>query len=290
MPKSVNILILAFFLAQPGLSYAWPNLEREATIGENLKFELNPEEYSDQLNLSNRLVKPKNFDANKKYPVLLVLHTCGGPKGRSLKQMQYWVNAAAEHDYLALQVDSVSARGYKANCKPRPVDDGRLLKDIYDAADVLSKLPFIDVNRIFTTGGSLGAMTGMLAASPSMTNQVSKSGFRFRANIALFPGCDYGRTGLYIHQDTDRPLLVLMGAKDTDTPPENCFHHFERLKEKGGPIEWFTYAAAGHNWDNPDTDGFSKITPDGKHTTYYYDAEVTKDSNKRSFDFLNRFK
>lgn len=267
-----------------------PTIGREATIGEDLKFNLVPVEYSASLDISNVLVKPAGFDSSKKYPVLLVLHTCGGPKGMNVKQVHYWVRAAVEAGYLTLQVDSVSVRGYRINCKLRPVEDGRLLKDAYDAAEKISSLPFVDGSRVFTTGGSLGAMTGMLSSSPSISREVTKSGFRFRANVALFPGCEYRGGNLYIQRDIDRPLLVLMGGRDTDTPPENCLHHFERLKSRGAPIEWHTYPTGSHNWDNPDTHGFSKTTPDGKHTTYYYDAEVTEDSRKRTFEFLNRFK
>lgn len=267
-----------------------PTIGREATIGEDLKFNLVPVEYSASLDISNVLVKPAGFDSSKKYPVLLVLHTCGGPKGMNVKQVHYWVRAAVEAGYLTLQVDSVSVRGYRNNCKPRPVEDGRLLKDAYDAAEKISSLPFVDGSRVFTTGGSLGAMTGMLSSSPSISREVTKSGFRFRANVALFPGCEYRGGNLYIQRDIDRPLLVLMGGRDTDTPPENCLHHFERLKSRGAPIEWHTYPTGSHNWDNPDTHGFSKTTPDGKHTTYYYDAEATEDSRKRTFEFLNRFK
>lgn len=267
-----------------------PTIGREATIGEDPKFNLVPVEYSASLDISNVLVKPAGFDSSKKYPVLLVLHTCGGPKGMNVKQVHYWVRAAVEAGYLTLQVDSVSVRGYRNNCKPRPVEDGRLLKDAYDAAEKISSLPFVDGSRVFTTGGSLGAMTGMLSSSPSISREVTKSGFRFRANVALFPGCEYRGGNLYIQRDIDRPLLVLMGGRDTDTPPENCLHHFERLKSRGAPIEWHTYPTGSHNWDNPDTHGFSKTTPDGKHTTYYYDAEATEDSRKRTFEFLNRFK
>lgn len=124
-----------------------PTIGREATIGEDLKFNLVPVEYSASLDISNVLVKPAGFDSSKKYPVLLVLHTCGGPKGMNVKQVHYWVRAAVEAGYLTLQVDSVSVRGYRNNCKPRPVEDGRLLKDAYDAAEKISSLPFVDVRE-----------------------------------------------------------------------------------------------------------------------------------------------
>jgi dienelactone hydrolase len=290
--KKLNLFVLsaAALIATSAHVYP-PTLGREATIGEDLKFNVETVEFSESLDISNRLIKPRGYDPSKKHPVVLVLPTCGGSKGRSEGQMKYWVQAMTEAGYLAMNVDSLTPRGYrKGHCKPRPVEDGRLLKDAYDAALAIKALPFVDQSRIFTIGFSLGAMTGMLAASPSMTKEVSQGDFRFRANAAVYGGCDYGRGGRYLESDLDRPLLVLMGAKDTEAPPDQCYGHLERLKAKGADIAWHTYEEVSHGWDNPVLHGFSKTANNGQPVTYIYSKEVTDDTKKRILEFLARFK
>ncbi|MGA0856162.1 MAG: dienelactone hydrolase family protein [Burkholderiaceae bacterium] len=287
--KSLVLGLLVFFAAAVAHAYP-PTIGREATIGTDLTFNLDAVEFSDSLDISNRLIKPKQFDPQKKYSVVLVLPTCGGSKGRSENQMKYWVNEMTAAGYLAMNVDSLTPRGFKkGNCKPRPVEDGRLLKDAYDAAIAISALPYVDKDRIFTIGFSLGAMSGMLAASPSMTKEVIKGDFRFRANAAVYGGCDYGRGSRYLESDLDRPLLVLMGAKDTEAPPEQCYSHLETLKAKKADITWHTYQEVSHGWDNPVLNGFSKTANNGQSVTYIYSKEVTDDTKRRILEFLARF-
>lgn len=146
--------------------------------------------------------------------------------------MQYWAREISTAGYLVMNVDSLTPRGHRLNCRPRPVEDGLLLRDAYDAANQLRQLPFVDGQRIFTIGFSLGAMTGLLAASPEMTAEVKQKDFRFTANIAVYPGCDYGRGSLYVRFDTDRPILVLMGAKDTESPPRAVLSASQKAQGK----------------------------------------------------------
>lgn len=277
------------WLLSPLTAFAWPpTVGREASTGTSLQFDLEPIEFSGSLDLSNRLIKPKFFNPNKKYPVVLVLPSCGGSKGKNENQMQYWVSEIVTAGFLVMNVDSLTPRGFTLNCRPRPIEDGRLLRDAYDAANMLQDLPFVDAEKIFTIGFSLGAMTGLLAASPEMTADVGQKELRFAGNIAVYPGCDYGRGSLYVRPDTDRPILVLMGAQDTESPPEQCYYHLKRLKSKGRDVSWHTYREVGHAWDNPLLDGFTKIANNGQSVTYKYNKKITEDTLKRSLEFLNR--
>jgi dienelactone hydrolase len=273
------------------LAFAWPpTVGREASSGESIKFNMEAVDFGSTTDLSNQLVKPPGFTKEKKYPVVLVLPACGGSKGKHEEQIRYWVKELTAAGYLAMNVDSLTPRGHRLNCRPRPVEDGRLLRDAYDAAAQLRSISFVDPQRIFTIGFSLGAMTGLLSASPEMTAEVKVRDFRFAANIAVYPGCDYGKGSLYVRPDTDRPILVLMGAKDTESPPAECYPHLERLKAKGVDVTWHTYEEMSHAWDSPLMDGFSKIANNGQSVTYRYSEEATKDTLKRDLEFLERFK
>ena len=130
----------------------------------------------------------------------------------------------------------------------------------------------------------------MLAASPWMSNKVRKGDFRFRANVSVYGGCDYGRGGLYLQNDIDRPLLVLMGAKDTEAPSEQCYWHLEALKSKGVQVAWHTYKDVSHGWDNPVLDGFYKTANNGQEITYIYSKDVTENTRERILEFLGQFK
>lgn len=164
-------------LLLPIISFAWPPaIKREASSGSSLEFNLSTIEFSNSLDLSNRLIKPNFFDLTKKYPVVLVLPSCGGSKGKNENQMRYWVREIVAAGFLVMNVDSLTPRGLTLNCRPRPIEDGRLLRDAYDAANKLQGMPYVDADRIFTIGFSLGAMTGLLAASPEMTADLSFNG------------------------------------------------------------------------------------------------------------------
>lgn len=289
-PLKLFLFVIASFLPLSSV-FAWPpTVHREAASGEALKFNLQPVDFSGSSNVANALIRPPGFTPEKKYPVVLVLPSCGGSKGRHEAQMQYWVREIAAAGYLTMNVDSLTPRGHRLNCYPRPVEDGRLLRDVYDAAEQVRQLLFVDSQRIFTIGFSLGAMTGLLAASPEMTNAVKQKDFRFTANIAVYPGCDYGRGSLYVRSDTDRPILVLMGAKDTESPPEQCYPHLKKLKARGADVTWHTYENISHAWDSPLMDGFTKVANNGQSVTYKYSEEITKDTLKRSLEFLERFR
>ena len=118
------------------------------------------------------ILRPVDFDLNKKYPGILDIH--GGPKtvyGEVFNhEMQYWVNEG----YIVFF------------CNPRGSDGrGNEFADIrgkYGTIDyddlmkfidiVLDKYPFIDANRLGVTGGSYGGF---------MTNWVIGHTDRFKA-------------------------------------------------------------------------------------------------------------
>jgi len=134
------------------------------------------------------IMKPTDFEENKKYPAILDIH--GGPKtvysGEVFfHEMQYWANEG----YAVLY------------CNPRGSDGrGNEFADIrgkYGTIDyedimhfvdrVLEKYPFIDENRIGVTGGSYGGyMTNWIightdrfkaaASQRSIANWISKFG------------------------------------------------------------------------------------------------------------------
>lgn len=159
----------------------WVIDEKKLSIPEYLSFEI------DGLTIDGWIMKPIDFEENKKYPAILDIH--GGPKtvyGEIFyHEMQYWANEG----YLVFF------------CNPRGSDGkGNEFSDIrgkYGTIDyddimkftdlVLEKYPFIDREKIGVTGGSYGGfMTNWIightnrfkaaASQRSISNWISKFG------------------------------------------------------------------------------------------------------------------
>ena len=111
--------------------------------------------------------------------------------------------------------------------------------------------------------------------------------------MAFYPGCFTIRpptSAAYeiLDRDVDRPLLVLMGERDVETPPSDCVSRLEAAKAGGAPVEWHVYPEATHCWDCRNLDGFRKVDFRGTSVEYRYDTAVTDDSARRMFAFLER--
>ena len=84
--------------------------------------------------------------------------------------------------------------------------------------------------------------------------------------------------------------LVLMGGKDTETPPEPCLSMLEPLKDRNAPVEWHVFPTATHCRDCSDQYGqrWSPPWAEGRPVIYLYDSKVTDESAEWTFDFLSR--
>jgi dienelactone hydrolase len=264
---------------------------REATIGEDLKFSAQVEEFKSSSFIRNAVFSPTT-KTNKPGPGMVLLPACAGIHSRAENDLKVWVKAFVDAGYTVLVVDHYQPRNAGKNCggsRYRTVAEGRLVKDLYDAVEHLSKIPGVDKNRIFTFGLSLGTMVSGLAASQDVYQQVADGRLRPRAVGGLYGGCDYGRGGKYLFNDTNIPVLWLMGSDDKETPPEDCVPTLKVI-EKKVKVDWHIYEGAGHCWDCKELHGFKKQSPTGVHVTYLYDEKITNDSIKRSIDFYNSFK
>ena len=59
----------------------------------------------------------------------------------------------------------------------------------------------------------------------------------------MYPGCfeirpPRGMPYEVVGKDIDIPLLVLIGADDTETPAAECTSRLEPIKDAGNPVEW----------------------------------------------------
>jgi dipeptidyl-peptidase-4 len=121
----------------------------------------------DGVELNARIMLPRDFDANKKYPVLISCY--GGPwqvvrnnwGGKSF----LWHNLFAQHGYIVFSIDNRGTTGRgKAFVNLVYGDLGKwAVHDHIEAAKYLAGLPYVDKDRIGIFGWSFGGYLTLLA-------------------------------------------------------------------------------------------------------------------------------
>ena len=175
--------------------------------------------------LHARLIKPSNFDAKKKYPVIVYLY--GGPHAQMVTNS--WMAGAspymlawAEEGYLVFTIDNRGSedRGTKFEQAHHRQMGTPEMEDQLAGVNYLKSLPYVDGNRLGLHGWSYGGfMTSTL---------MSRSPGTYKVGIAGAPVIDWA---LY---------EIMYGERYMDTPKENpegyetanCANHAKNIKGK----------------------------------------------------------
>ena len=277
----------AALVALPGSAQTFETqLKAGAQLSRDLAFPSEPKELSLFSNPEMAIYKPAGTGP---FPAVVLLHSCGGVRSEILE----WAKRSLDKGYVVFVLDSLGPRGLKSNCyPPTTVYPSRGVRDVFQAREHLKKFPFVDANRIALIGFSFGATVTLIASNSEGANALSVDGGRFNAAVAFYPMCNFPGTPKYpgsyeyLRQTTDKPLLVLMGEADNETPPSECLPRLDALKAKGAPVESHLYPATTHCWDCESNGGKSKIDFLGNAISYRYDRAVTDDSARRTFEFL----
>lgn len=179
----------------------------------------------DNVELNGFMIKPKDFDPNKKYPVLMYVY--GGPGSQTVLNSWGWFNYAwfqmlAQKGYIVVSVDNrgTGSRGeefkkvtYQQLGKYETIDQINTTK-------YLASLPYIDAKRIGIFGWSYGGYMASLCMTKGADN--------FKAGIAVAPVTNWK---YYDNIYTERYMRTPQTNKDgyEDNSPIN---HTELLKGK----------------------------------------------------------
>ncbi len=139
---------------------------------------------TENIELNAWMIKPVNFDANKKYPVFLVFY--GGPGSNMVinnfdSRNYFWYQMLSEKGYMIVCVDNRGTmfRGTAfKKCTYKQL--GKLeVADQIEAAKYLGTLPYVDKARIGTFGWSYGGYLSSLC--------ITKGADYFKTAIAVAP-------------------------------------------------------------------------------------------------------
>jgi len=247
----------------------------------DLRFPTTATTYRGGPNIRNAIFRPEGAGP---FPALVFFHTCGGV---DVARQDYWTLEALQRRYVVLVLDSLGPRGVATLCDVNPTTGKngvtllRGAKDALDALAHLRTLPIVDPARVALAGFSWGANAGLLASSASYAGTLAPASGRFAAVASFYPFC-----GANLQRDVDRPLLVLMGGDDDETPPATCLSTLEFLGKNGAPVAWRVYPGATHAWDN--TREIVKQTFRGQTVRYRPNPAVVRESTDDLFTFLDR--
>ncbi|MGB3617695.1 MAG: alpha/beta fold hydrolase, partial [Catalinimonas sp.] len=129
------------------------------------------------------MIKPRDFDERKQYPVLMYVY--GGPgsqtvENRWLGANYLWYQMMADRGYIVVSVDGRGTGGRGAQFKKQTYAQlGKLeTEDQRAAARYLKTLPYVDGARVGIWGWSYGGYMTLLALT---------RGDEFKAGIAVAP-------------------------------------------------------------------------------------------------------
>src|SRR5579862_748258 len=187
------------------------------------------------------------------FPAAVLSHTCAG----IYWHLYNWAERLTAAGYAVLVLDHLGPRGRKFNCPPdNNVSVTEYAEDAFEALKFLRAQPYVDGKRIVHVGFSYGAMAGLRIASTAFARQYLKGEPGFAAVVAFYPWCNelVGRVRedhmFNFYDDTQPPLLVLLGGQDNEANPRSCIAQARKNAERGQPVEWKLYASATHAFDN----------------------------------------
>ena len=165
------------------------------TIEDNVEFQNKLEEYNisekefitiytDNADLNAWIIKPPNFDDNKKYPLFMFLY--GGPGSQKVLNRYegnnfYWYQMLAQKGYVIACVDNRGTGGKGAEFKKMTYKELGKYETIdqIDAAKYFGSLNYIDEKRIGIQGWSYGGYMSSLA--------ITKGADVFNLAVAVAP-------------------------------------------------------------------------------------------------------
>lgn len=220
--------------------------------------------------LNGWMVKPKDFDANKKYPV--IMHQYSGPGSQqvtnswsagSMGQGGAFDSYLAQDGFIVVSVDGRGTGGRGSEFeKCTYLNLGNLeSKDQVETALYVGSLPYVDKDRIGIWGWSYGGFNTLMS--------MSEGRGVFRAGVAIAPPTNWKYydsvyTERYMRTPKENPdgyatnpierapklhgaLLICHGTADDNVHPQNTYEYSEALVQADKDFRELFYTNRNHS-------------------------------------------
>jgi dipeptidyl aminopeptidase/acylaminoacyl peptidase len=219
------------------------------------------------------VVYPPDFETEKKYPLVLVIH--GGPTASSITAFSFFPQYLASRGYIVFMPnyrgsDNLGNAYQHAIFNDAGDGPGR---DVIAGIDALKKLGNVDEDKIGVSGWSYGGyMTSWLighysfwkaamAGAPvtDLYDEYNLSdgnvGTRYTFKGSPFVGDnlkDYrAQSPITYAANMKTPTLILHDTGDARVTITQSYQLFHALKDNGVPVKFFAYPVAGHSPGDP---------------------------------------
>ena len=214
-----------------------------------------------------RMVKPHDFDPNKKYPT--VVYVYGGPHAHNVDASWHWNSRSwetymAQKGYIVFILDNRGSENRGRDFEQATFRQlGQIeMQDQMKGVEYLKTLPYVDMNRLGVHGWSFG---GYMTIS-LMTNYPDV----FKVGVAGGPVIDWKwYEVMYGERYMDTPeanpegyaktsliekaanlkgkLQIIIGYNDPTVVPQHALSFLKACIEAGTQPDFFVYPGEGHN-------------------------------------------
>ncbi len=214
------------------------------------------------------LMKPKDFDATKKHPLVLEIH--GGPHAMYGNTFFFEFQLLAAKGFLVLFVNPRGSDGYGEAFRTACKGDwgGKDYEDLMLALDQVIARGFVDEANMGVTGGSYGGfMTNWVVGhtdrfKAACTQRCVSNLFSFYGTSDIgplfgeheFPGNPWDNLDVLLERspfsyvkNIDTPLLIIHSEQDHRCPIEQAEQMFTALRRMGKETEFVRFPDESHD-------------------------------------------